>query len=82
MTNKKIEYDHELYLAGLIEKYLQSHPDAMDSFDGIMGWWITQQKLHESAYSVGFALDILVEKGVVERVRNGYYKYAGQSHES
>ena len=68
--------NHYLYVAKLIEKYLQSHPDAMDSFDGIMSWWITQQKLDESEESVSFALNILVEKGVVMKVRNNCYRYA------
>ena len=68
--------NHNLYVATLIESYLLSHPDAMDSFEGIWRWWITQQKLHESAYSVKVALEILIEKGIVEEMGNGFFRCA------
>lgn len=70
------EFDQSLYVAGLIEKYLQGHPNAMDSMEGIRNWWITQQKLQESAYCVSVALDLLMEKGVVERVQGDLYRHA------
>lgn len=63
-----------MYVASLIEKYLRSHPDAMDSFDGIRTWWITQQKIQESANSVSFALDLLIKKGVVVKVNEDLYR--------
>ncbi len=66
--------DQSLYVARLIEEYLRSHPDAMDSFDGISQWWITRQKLQESAYSVNSALKILIHKGVVEKIDDEYYR--------
>ncbi|GGY41701.1 hypothetical protein GCM10011297_13380 [Bacterioplanes sanyensis] len=68
--------DHSLYVARLIENYLQAHPNAMDSFEGIRRWWITEQKIHESAFSVKDALEILVSKGVVEEVGGGFFKCA------
>jgi predicted transcriptional regulator len=69
------EFDHYLYVAKLIEKYLQSRPDAMDSLDGIMNWWVTQQKLRESEESVNRALQLLLEKGVITRDSHGCYHY-------
>lgn len=66
--------DQPLYVARLIEEYLRSHPEAMDSLDGITRWWITRQKLKESAYSVNSALNILVNKGVVEKIGDEYYR--------
>ena len=68
--------DHSLYVARLIENYLQAHPNAMDSFEGIRRWWITEQKIHESAFSVQNALEILLDKGVVEEVGGGFFKCA------
>ncbi|WP_221793900.1 hypothetical protein [Oceanobacter mangrovi] len=70
---------NSIYVANLIERYLLTHPDAMDNFDGIWRWWITQQKLYESANSVKEALDILVDKGIVVEVENGFFKYV-ESH--
>ena len=66
--------DQSLYVARLIEEYLRSHPEAMDSFEGISKWWITRQKMHESAYSVNSALNILIRKGVIEKTNNEYYR--------
>jgi len=74
-VTQKYRSDQFIYVAHLIEEYLRSHPEAMDSFDGISKWWITRQKLHESANSVNSALDILINKGVVEKVEDEYYRY-------
>ncbi|MGS2718693.1 hypothetical protein ACVBE9_11000 [Eionea flava] len=68
--------DQSMYVARLIEEYLRSHPEAMDSFDGISKWWITRQKLYESADAVNSALGMLVDKGVIEKVEDEYYRYA------
>lgn len=68
--------DQVFYIAYLIEEYLKSHPEAMDSFEGISKWWITRQKLYESANSVNHALNLLIKRGVVERVGEKYYRYA------
>ncbi|ODS25030.1 hypothetical protein AB835_00555 [Candidatus Endobugula sertula] len=67
--------DQSIYVAHLIEEYLRSHPEAMDSFDGISKWWITRQKLHESVDSVNSALHILINKGIVEKIEDEYYRY-------
>ncbi len=67
-------FDRDQYVADLIEEYLNNHPDAMDSFEGIRNWWVTQQKLSESVHSVSCALRILIDRGVVEKTRNEYYK--------
>lgn len=68
--------DQSIYVARLIEEYLRSHPEAMDSFDGISKWWITRQKMYESADAVNSALGMLVDKGVIEKVEDEYYRYA------
>ncbi len=74
--------DQTLYVARLIEEYLRSHPEAMDSFEGISKWWITRQKLHESAYSVNNALTILIIKGVIEKTGSEYYRCTQHSPRS
>ncbi len=66
--------DPSFYVAHLIEEYLRSHPEAMDSFEGISKWWVTRQKMHESTCSVTNALNILIEKGVIEKTDNQYYR--------
>ena len=73
---QKIQFDRNLYVASLIESYLKKRPNAMDSFDGIHGWWIKLAKIDESANHITLALGILLEKGVIEEVEDGFYKYA------
>ncbi|MBX2807767.1 MAG: hypothetical protein KTR20_03965 [Cellvibrionaceae bacterium] len=72
--------DQFFYVASLIENYLRSHPEAMDNFEGISKWWITKQKMHESAHSVNNALNILIERGVVEKIGDEYYQYVKSRH--
>ena len=73
-VHKDMLLERNLYVASLIERYLLSHPNAMDNLDGIIGWWLTQQKINESVHAVSCALELLVDKGVVEKVRDGYYR--------
>lgn len=57
-------------LAGEIERYLSCHPEAADSVQGIVHWWLTQQRLEVAVNAVTRALELLEKNGVVE-------KYAG-----
>lgn len=75
MTNKDT-FDRSLYVAALIENYLQSNPNATDSFEGITSWWVAKQKQKESVFEVSCALDFLIEKGVVIKVNDDLYRYA------
>ena len=53
-----------------ILQYLQAHPDAGDTVDGIAEWWLSQHDApyaNESVVLVEQALDHLVQRGLVER---------------
>ena len=52
-------------LCGEIQRYLDQHPDAADSVEGIRRWWIARIRLEETAKYVQEALDRLVAQGVV-----------------
>jgi hypothetical protein len=63
-----IDEDKVVNLAGEIQRYLATHPDAADSVDGIRQWWLARMRLEETAMQVQQALDLLVVQGaVVER---------------
>jgi hypothetical protein len=49
--------------------YLDIHPDAADSIEGVVQWWIVQQRYLRGLHTVGRALDRLVAEGEVERVQ-------------
>ena len=64
-------------LAQDIERYLQAHPHAADSVDGVLGWWLPRQRYEESAIKVQQALELLAQRGAVcKRVLAGKVVYA------
>jgi hypothetical protein len=55
-----------------VTRYLESHPEASDTIEGIAKWWLSRQRLEESTELVAQAVERLVLRGVVERhERNG-----------
>ena len=55
-------------LGGRILRYLDEHPDAADTAEGIRGWWLLEQVFKESVGDVEDALDLLVSRGIVARI--------------
>lgn len=50
-----------------IEAYLERHPWAADSEQGIAQWWLPTVGMEASPEQVGQALEVLAQRGVVER---------------
>lgn len=53
-----------------ILRYLELHPDAADNLDGVIDWWLFEQRLMRPAKQVESALNILIEENAVEKIRN------------
>ena len=51
-----------------IEVYLARHPHAADSIEGIIKWWLPQQRYIDAHEKIAKALDYLVAQGVVKKV--------------
>ncbi len=49
----------------VILSYLVENPDARDTLEGIVQWWVLQQRIKEGMAEVRMALDKLVDKGWV-----------------
>ena len=49
--------------------YLTQHPDAADTLDGIVGWWLPQQRFETERLRIEQALVHLVELGQLRRDR-------------
>ena len=45
--------------------YLAEHPDAEDTLEGIMQWWLLEQRIKHWTAEAQSALDELVEEGLV-----------------
>lgn len=62
--NKKQQRDR---LINAITLYLKAHPNAADSVEGIMQWWLPQQQNPVDIDDLQQALDYLVEARAVSR---------------
>ena len=56
-------------LAGEIQEYLDRNPQAADTLEGIVAWWMRRQRFERSAQQVARALDHLVGIGAVKLYR-------------
>ena len=55
-------------IGGRIQRYLNEHPDAADTADGIRDWWLASTLVARPALdAVQAALDTLVTRGLVAR---------------
>ena len=73
-----------LTLAHGIECYLEQHPNAADSLEGIQRWWLARHRYAEDALKVERALEWLIAKGIVARriLPDGKAVYSGRKAES
>jgi hypothetical protein len=56
-------------LANEIREYLAENPDAADTVEGILQWWIVQRRLLRGIPAVGRAIERLVDEGFLEEVK-------------
>jgi len=57
-------------LSRLILDYLQKHPKASDTLEGIATWWLEQQRIEDLVEEVAEALELLVKKGTIIAHKN------------
>ena len=71
--------EKELRTAQLLLQYMQNHPEAKHTAEGIVRWWILQQKLDEEVGVVEKVIEYLTDAGVLEKVlmpdENSYFKF-------
>jgi hypothetical protein len=65
-------------IVAAIRQYLETHPKASDTIDGVSRWWLPAQNVVASPDGVRAALEWLVEAGEVakRRMPNGQTVYA------
>jgi Fe2+ or Zn2+ uptake regulation protein len=51
-----------------IIEYLRSHPDAADTVDGILDWWLPAQRYENAKNEIQQALHELVAQGLIKEV--------------
>jgi hypothetical protein len=68
--------EKETDMARAILRYLQGHPDAKDTLEGIAQWWLLKEWTERKYYQVESSLSDLVSRGlVIERRREGMPPY-------
>ncbi len=64
MTEDQSEIEE---IARNIRGYLSDHPDAADSLEGIVHWWLLRQQIRFTSEKVKQALDYLVSRDLIAR---------------
>ncbi len=77
-----INEDEIAALAAQIQQYLEAHPAAADTLDGIVSWWLPYQRDRQTVENVEHALDALAAAGVVEKLKrsDGHVIYRRARH--
>jgi hypothetical protein len=52
-----------------ILRYLTGHPDASDTFEGIVQWWLLERRIERRMTETKKGLQMLVAKGLVLETR-------------
>lgn len=50
-----------------ILSYLRNHPDAADTLDGILNWWLPRQRYETERERIEQSLEELVAQGLVSK---------------
>jgi hypothetical protein len=64
LMTEKSEIAHEIL------GYLAEHPDAQDSLEGIVEWWLLERRLRRKTQLVKEVLADLVAQGLVQQSQN------------
>jgi hypothetical protein len=60
-------HDLSAEVAVAVLGYLDGHPDAADTLDGIVRWWLPQQRYEMEKARIERVLEILVADGLLRR---------------
>jgi hypothetical protein len=80
-----VESGGDVHLRTLILGYLDDHPTAMDTLDGIAEWWVLRQQIEIEVRRVSRVLAALVSDGLIEEHEQGgirFYRRRGAAFAS
>ena len=62
-------------IAHAILTYLSEHPDAQDTLEGIVEWWLLERKISHQTKTVKEVLDTLVSTAQIDEDKRGNKTY-------
>ena len=64
----------ESHIEEKILAYLKTHPDAQDTLEGVVEWWLREQTIRHRTITVKAALKQLIKQGlVIEKKTEGHH---------
>jgi DNA-binding PadR family transcriptional regulator len=69
MTTSDDDADKDREIEQTVLSYLQRHPQAADTLDGIVRWWLPQQRYSVAQARIEAALRRLVSQGLIRQRR-------------
>lgn len=66
------EWDSTWKVALKILRYLNQNPNAADTVEGILEWWLPQQSISEEERVIERALELLVERNLILAIPSSY----------
>jgi hypothetical protein len=67
----KQEPDDDQGIALAVLSYLQEHPDAKDTLEGIAQWWLLRQCSERRLAEVERGVSVLLAQGLIVEIRRG-----------
>ena len=72
----KIKHDETQETSHKILAYLMDNPDAQDTLEGIVDWWLLQQDIKRNVALIKETVDGLIDRGfLLERLGHDRTKY-------
>lgn len=65
MFNSRLDDESVNEIAGEILRYLERHPGAKDTVEGVLRWWLVEYRYEVALRKTRQALERLVEEGKV-----------------
>lgn len=80
---KRSQNNEKSHICHEILSYLVEHPDARDTIDGIIKWWLLRQKIVHQSAKVKEAIEKLFDKGLIMKSENihSYYQLNHEEYE-
>ena len=70
-SNRQLDQQKEAELSRAILLYLDEHPQAQDTAEGIASFWVMRQRVREDVEAVAMVLSKLTKNCQLEEIRQG-----------